>query len=158
MLDKKKEVSFSNKLTENLFTNSSIQFLAKRKIFYGISSLIVIAGIASLFLRGLDGGVEFTGGRTYRVEFSDTPVKKDVVNAIANASISLDGDSVKVSPEIKTVDNSYTLEITTKYLNDYIPEEGSLKTSSELVDDAMTNAFASLGYVNSEEIRAFGIR
>jgi len=151
MLDKKKEVSFSNKLTENLFTNSSIQFLAKRKIFYGISSLIVIAGIASLFLRGLDGGVEFTGGRTYRVEFSDTPVKKDVVNAIANASISLDGDSVKVSPEIKTVDNSYTLEITTKYLNDYIPEEGSLKTSSELVDDAMTNAFASLGYVNSEE-------
>ncbi|MDG2369247.1 MAG: protein translocase subunit SecF, partial [Flavobacteriales bacterium] len=151
MLDKKKEVSFSNKLTENLFANSSIQFLAKRKIFYGISSLIVIAGIASLFSRGLDGGVEFTGGRTYRVEFSDTPVKKDVVNAIANASISLDGDSVKVSPEIKTVDNSYTLEITTKYLNDYIPEDGALKSSSELVDDAMTNAFASLGYVNSEE-------
>ena len=74
-----------------------------------------------------------------------------MVNAIANASISLDGDSVKVSPEIKTVDNSYTLEITTKYLNDYIPEDGSLKTSSELVDDAMTNAFASLGYVDSEK-------
>ena len=151
MLDKKKEVTFSNKRTENLFVNSSIQFLAKRKIFYGISSIIVIAGIASLFIRGLDGGVEFTGGRTYRVEFSDSPVKKDVVNAIAAASISMDGDSVKVSPEIKTVDNSYTLEITTKYLNDYIPEDGALKSSSELVDDAMTNAFASLGYVNSED-------
>jgi SecD/SecF fusion protein len=150
MLDRKKEVSFSSKLTENLFTNSSIEFLAKRKIYYTISSLIVIAGISSLFLRGLDGGVEFTGGRTYRVEFSDAPVKMDVVNAIAAASISMDGDSVRVTPEIKTVDNSYTFEITTKYLNDYVPEEESTKTASELVDDAMTSAFGSLGYVNAD--------
>ena len=154
MLDSKWDVSFSNKITEGLFSNTSIQFLSKRKLYYSISSLIVIAGICSLFVRGLDGGVEFTGGRTYRVEFSDAPIKSEVVNAIANASISLDADSVKVFPEIKTVDNSYTLEITTKYLNDFVPAQDSDKTASEMVDNAMTTAFATLGYENSENDNA----
>ena len=150
MLDSKWDLSFSNKITEGLFSNTSIQFLSKRKFYYTISSLIVIAGITSLFMRGLDGGVEFTGGRTYRVEFSEAPNKKDVVNAIADASLTMDADSMKVFPEIKTVDNSFTLEITTKYLNDYVPAQDAEKTASEMVDDAITSAFAGLGYANSE--------
>jgi SecD/SecF fusion protein len=150
MLDSKWNLSFSNKITEGLFSNTSIQFLSKRKLYYAISSLIVIAGITSLFMRGLDGGVEFTGGRTYRVEFSEAPNKKDVVNAIADASLTMDADSMKVFPEIKTVDNSFTLEITTKYLNDYVPAQDAKKTASEMVDDAITTAFAGLGYANTE--------
>ncbi len=137
-------IKFSNNFTEKLFTNTSIDFLSKRKLYYGFSSLIVIAGVVSLSMRGLDGGVEFTGGRTYRVEFSDTPSKMEMVNAIAGRSISLNKDSIKVFPEIKTVDNNFTLEITTKYLHDY---EG--KDKGEKVDSVLNLAFNDLNYVDN---------
>ncbi len=143
MLDKKRTISFSNSFTDKLFANNKIQFLNKRKIFYALSSLVVIAGVTSLFMRGLDGGVEFTGGRTYRVEFSKAPNKEEIRKAIGERSKSLDADSVKVFPEVKTVDNKYTLEITTKYLHDY--DDPIYK-----VDSVIKLAFADLGYFNSE--------
>ena len=40
-LDTNKDVHFSRKFTENLFTGSTIEFLKKRKVFYVISALIV---------------------------------------------------------------------------------------------------------------------
>ena len=144
MLDKKRNVSFSNNMTEKLFTNNTIQFLNKRKLFYGFSALIVIAGVSSLFMRGLDGGVEFTGGRTYRVEFSKAPNKEEVRKAIAERSKTFDADSVKVVPEVKTVDNAYTLEITTKYLHDYTGDNAIYK-----VDSVVKKAFYDLGYFNN---------
>ena len=80
-LDTKRDVHFSRKFTENLFTGSTIEFLKKRKVFYVFSALIVGFGIFSLSTKGLDGGVEFTGGRTYRVEFSEKIDKSEVQNA-----------------------------------------------------------------------------
>ena len=62
---------FLQKCNKSLFTSTSISFLSKRKISYALSAIIVIAGIYSLFTKGLDGSVEFTGGRSYRVEFTD---------------------------------------------------------------------------------------
>lgn len=147
MLDKKWNVSFSNNMTEKLFTNNTIQFLNKRKLFYAFSTLVVIAGVSSLFMRGLDGGVEFTGGRTYRVEFSEAPNKEEIRKAIAERSKTFDADSVKIVPEVKTVDNAYTLEITTKYLYDYTGENAIYK-----VDSVIKKAFHDLGYFNNGPI------
>lgn len=115
MLDAKKEVSFSTKATENWLTKTAIQFIKKRKVYYGVSLLVIIAGVTSLVVRGLDAGVEFSGGRKYRVAFEESPDQSTIKNALAN--VFLDKDGVKQSPEVKTVGASYenTLEITTKY-------------------------------------------
>ena len=145
LLDKKKEVFFSRKITENLFTGSSIKFLQKRKVFYAFSAIIVGFGIFSLFTRGLDGGVEFTGGRTYRVEFSEKIDKSNVRNAISDRCVNDQGN--KIAPEVKTVDNAYTLEITTKYLENSVLNN---KEKVAKIDAALSQAFADLGFSESE--------
>ena len=146
LLDRKKEVFFSRKFTENLFTGSTIKFLKKRKVFYVFSGLIVGFGIFSLVTRGLDGGVEFTGGRTYRVEFSEKIDKSAVRNAISERCVNDEGNNV--APEVKTVDNAYTLEITTKFL-----EKAVIKNKEKVarIDASLAQSFNDLGYYNEED-------
>jgi SecD/SecF fusion protein len=146
-LDTKKDVHFSRKFTENLFTGSTIEFLKKRKVFYVFSALIVGFGIFSLSTKGLDGGVEFTGGRTYRVEFSEKIDKSEVQNAVSNRCVDDNGNNI--APEVKTVDNAYTLEITTKYL-----EKSVLKNKVKVakIDASLAQAFKDLGYSNIEDV------
>ena len=151
LLDRKKEVFFSRKITENLFTGSTIKFLQKRKVFYVFSSLIVAFGIFSLFTRGLDGGVEFTGGRTYRVEFSEKIDKSNVRKAISDRCINDEGNNV--APEVKTVDNAYTLEITTKFLENAVLNN---KDKVAKIDASLSQAFADLGYFDSELVSDSG--
>jgi SecD/SecF fusion protein len=145
MLDTKKDVQFSRKITENLFSNSTIEFLKKRKVFYVFSALIVGFGIYSLATKGLDKGVEFTGGRTYRVEFSEKIDKTAIKSAIAQNCIDSDGNLVE--PEVKTVDNDYNLEITTKYLTTSIM---NVKEKVNVIDSSLINAFTNLGFVDLE--------
>ena len=146
-LDTKRDVHFSRKFTENLFTGSSIEFLKKRKVFYVFSALIVGFGIFSLSTKGLDGGVEFTGGRTYRVEFSEKIDKSAVQNAVSDRCVDDNGNNI--APEVKTVDNAYTLEITTKYL-----EKSVLKNKVKVakIDASLAQAFQDLGYSNIEDV------
>jgi len=113
MLDKKGEISFSTSITEGAFKNVNFTFVTKRKIFYAISSLVVIGGIASLATRGFDLGVDFTGGRTYLVEF-----EQDVDNAEIKKNL---GAEFGTKPEVKTFGSNQQVKITTKYL---IDEEG----------------------------------
>ena len=136
LLDKKWNLSFYRNATKNLFTTTSIKFLSKRKISYSLSAIIVIIGIYSLFTKGLDGSVEFTGGRSYRVEFSEEMNKEEVKTAITEVC-------ENIPPEIKTVDNNFTLEITTKY------REGSeTKNKVSKIDSSMVTAFANLGFAD----------
>ena len=147
-LDTNRDIHFSRKFTENLFTGSTIEFLKKRKIFYVLSALIVGFGIFSLSTKGLDGGVEFTGGRTYRVEFSEKIDKSSVQNAVTNRCVDDNGNNV--APEVKTVDNAYTLEITTKFL-----EKSVLKNKVKVakIDASLTQAFQDLGFSNVENLK-----
>lgn len=144
MLDKKMSINFSSKMTENIFVNSNRNFLKKRKIFYVISGIVIVAGLGSLFTQGLDGGVEFTGGRTYRVEFSEAPDKSAIANAIEKNSVNADG--TEVAPQLKTVNNDLTLEITTKYLY-----TDKTKEATDKVDAALTAAFGELGFVDESK-------
>ena len=136
LLDKKWNLSFYRNATKNLFTTTSVKFLSKRKISYSLSGIIVIIGIYSLFTKGLDGSVEFTGGRSYRVEFSEEMNKEEVKSVITEVC-------ENIPPEIKTVDNNFTLEITTKYL-----EGSETKNKVSKIDSSMVTAFANLGFVD----------
>ena len=119
--------------------------MKKRKVFYVFSALIVGFGIYSLSTKGLDKGVEFTGGRTYRVEFSEKIDKSAIKSAIAQNCIDSDGNLVE--PEVKTVDNDYNLEITTKYLTTSLM---NVKEKVNVIDSSLINAFTGLGFEELE--------
>ena len=114
LLEKNKTITFGNNFTENLLSNLTIGFVAKRKLFYVISGSIIVLGIASFAVKGLNYGVDFTGGRNYQVKF-ENPVD---VNQIADilAGVFTDETGKPERPEVKTYGNTSQVLITTKYM------------------------------------------
>jgi SecD/SecF fusion protein len=130
--DKGVEFKFSTNITKNWFVNTNIAFVTKRKIFYVISGVIITIGLIFLFTKGLDKGVDFTGGRTYTVQFD----KNIDINEI-EASLTTPFDS---KPTVKTVGNSYTAAITTKYL---VTDNST--DANQKVEEALNNGLVQFG-------------
>ena len=115
-LEKKGVASFDNSITRGAFKNTAIDFIGKRKVFYGVSALIILIGIGSLATKKLNYGVDFKGGRTFVVRF-DEPVDNDAVrNSLADYFV--DESGLKMFPEVKTFGDNNQVKITTKYLID----------------------------------------
>ena len=106
-VDKDKVISFSNPFTVNLFKDSNFDFVKGRRKFYIFSSIIIVAGLVSIFTRGFSLGVDFQGGRTYVVDFQKEVSTLDVRNALKGA---FENDA----PEVKSYGNG--VRITTDYL------------------------------------------
>jgi preprotein translocase subunit SecF len=66
---------------------TSFPFMGTRKIWYGISVFLVLGSIASLYLRGLNLAVDFTGGVTMEAEFPSEPDLDSVRLAIERAGL-----------------------------------------------------------------------
>jgi SecD/SecF fusion protein len=107
LLKRNANLTFSIKLTANVFKHTKIDFIGMRKYFYFVSGGILLLGVVSLFVRGLNPGIDFTGGRTYVVRF-DKPVTTEEVASSLTASF---GDL----PQVVTFGSVNTVKITTKY-------------------------------------------
>jgi SecD/SecF fusion protein len=109
-LDKNKTPKFATKLTENAWSKTKIDFLGKRKIAYVISGIFIVISIGSLFTRGLNQSVDFTGGRTFVIRFADDVNTSDIQKDLS--------DELGTSPIVKTFGGANQIKITTKYLID----------------------------------------
>ena len=59
----------------HFINNTKIDFLKHRKIAYVISLCLILAGLVSLFVRGLNYGIDFKGGTEVVLRFEhDVPV------------------------------------------------------------------------------------
>ncbi|OQX79186.1 MAG: protein translocase subunit SecDF [Bacteroidetes bacterium 4484_249] len=115
-LNTNKTINFSNNLTKNVLANTNFDFLKVRKIGYIISSAVVILGIVSLGIRGLNYGVDFSGGRTYVVRFDQSVKTSDIRDALSGVFINENDQSVP--PEVKTFGPDKQVKITTKFMID----------------------------------------
>jgi len=140
-LDKKGTASFDNKVTRGAFKNTSINFIGNRKIYYVISSIILLLGVGSLFSKGLNYGVDFKGGRTFVVRFDDNVRNDDVRSALAEVFVNESG--LKMAPEVKTFGDLNQVKITTKYLI-----ESTDVNADQVVDDKLNEGLSS--YANFE--------
>jgi SecD/SecF fusion protein len=107
LLKRNANLTFSIKITANVFKNTHIDFIGMRRYFYVGSSLILLVGVISLFIRGLNPGIDFAGGRTFVIRF-DKPVVTEVIARDLNASF---GEL----PQVVTFGNEEQVKITTKY-------------------------------------------
>jgi len=115
-LKKNLGVNFANKFTINTLAKVNIDFLSMRKIGYVISGSIIVIGILSLAFRGLNYGVDFSGGRTYVIRFDQDVNTDDIRGALSNVFIDDDGQSVV--PEVKTFGPNRQVKVTTKFMID----------------------------------------
>jgi len=107
-LEKDRSINFGNKLTNDVLKDAKVKFLEKRKIFYYVSAALLLISLVSLVTRGLNLGVDFSGGRTYVVKFDQTINTQDLAQALA--------DPFETLPEVKTFGARNEVKITTKYL------------------------------------------
>jgi preprotein translocase subunit SecF len=77
--------------------NTNIDFLGKRKIFYAVSIILMIGSIILCFTRGLNFGIDFTGGILIETQFQTAPQVSEVrdlleKNDIVDVSLQTIGD------------------------------------------------------------------
>ena len=107
LLKRNANLTFSIKLTANILKNTKIDFIGMRKYFYAASIAVTILGIGSLFVRGLNQGIDFKGGRTFVVRFDQTVRTEDVAKNLIGAFGEL--------PQVVTFGSDNQVKITTKY-------------------------------------------
>ena len=105
---KNKHLEYFTNVSRRVFKHATFKFIEYRKYAYMISIVVALLGIAAYF-NGFKEGVEFSGGRQYKVKF-DKAVEVEKVRD--ELKLAFEGEN----PVIKTVGNNQTLEITTSYL------------------------------------------
>jgi SecD/SecF fusion protein len=138
-IKKNADIKFSTSITKNWFQNMNYGFVKNRKKFYIFSSILIVGGIGSLAFRGLDLGVEFTGGHTYLVEFEESFDKVTVEEAMTKV-MEHNGENGSVS--VKQKGDSHTAEIMTKFLNG---KEGADSLLSMKVESGLKTLEADYG-------------
>ncbi len=111
LLDKNKTITFDTKLTRNFLANNNFNFLGMRTKAYAISAILIVVSLGSLTFRGLNYGVDFTGGRTYLVRFDQDVTVNEIRDALAT-------EFTEAVPEVKTFGPNRQVKITTKFMID----------------------------------------
>lgn len=124
-LDRNKSVKFFTPMTQNAFKNINVDWVGFRKIAYTISSIIIVVGIASMFVRGFSTGVDFKGGRTFVVRFDQDVKSGDIREQLATPLGS--------APEVKTFGPNNQVKITTTYLISDNSTDADQKVEAALV-------------------------
>ena len=100
-------LTFVTNLSKNWLNNFNVDFLKYKKLFYGISGVVVIVSIISLSTNGVNYGVDFLGGRTFQVRFEKAIPTEEVKTELS----AIFGGTV----EAKVFGEKTQLKITTKY-------------------------------------------
>jgi len=137
-LEKKKGISFSTKITENWFTNMAIPFIARRKLAYIGSFLFIALGMYSLNEKGLNYGVEFSGGSTFDVVF-DEAVDMEALRGSLAAAFTEDG--TPGNPIVQTKGSDKQVRIMTNFMIDSESE-----TQDEQIRAQLAAGLQSIGH------------
>ena len=83
---------------------TNINFIKLRYMFFAISGVVVLSGAASLLIKGVNLGLDFTGGTMMQVRF-DKPVE---IGALRSA---LDAAKVEASIQSFSTGDSYAIKV-----------------------------------------------
>ena len=117
---------FSFPFSKNFLSSLKINFLGRRKFAYYFSFIFIGVGLTSLIIKGLTLGVDFKGGRSYVVTFSDT---QNPTNIETGLQQSFNNDGI----EVKTFGADNILKITTSYLIDDDSDDADIKVKDQLI-------------------------
>jgi SecD/SecF fusion protein len=106
--DRGKTYNYVTSYTQNFLQGHNFDFIGKRKISYIISSTVIVLGIISMFTKGFDLGIDFEGGREYRVRFekpvNSSEIRNELDKVLGNGTV------------VKQFGAANQVKVTTKYL------------------------------------------
>ena len=107
-------MTFTTALSRNFLTNPKINFLGQWKGAAAVWVFLIVVGIASLAIRGMNQGIDFSGGRNYVVQF-EKDVDRQSVQDNLTALLQEKANDKTVSVSVINIDNPSKLRISTNY-------------------------------------------
>jgi SecD/SecF fusion protein len=122
---KGKTLKFSNTFSKSTFSNIEFDWMGKRKVAYAFSGLLVLLSIVSMLTRGFEFGVDFRGGYSYNIQFSESVNPETLRNELTKAFY---GNT----PIVKSIDTENSLNVVTSYMIDSGDEKAASKVMERL--------------------------
>jgi SecD/SecF fusion protein len=135
------KISFETGLASGVRERKHFNFIGNRKIAYIFSSVVIVVGFILIALQGLNLGVDFKGGRSYKVTFNKPIVATDM-------KVSLTESFQNSSTEVKNFDSDRVMKVTTSYLIDDESDAADDKVRAALV--AGVKKFSGLEYADND--------
>ena len=112
--DKWTHLTFATALSNKFASDTEFAFMSQIKKSAIVFGILIVAGLASLGIRGLQQGIDFTGGRNYVVEF-EKAVASETVKEAVQAKVGDQGsvsclDIVTTSNPAVRISTSYKIE------------------------------------------------
>jgi len=101
-------LTFTTSLGRKMFVNTNVNFLGQRKISFTCVLAVVVIVIGSLFIRGLNQGIDFSGGRNYIVKF-EKPVNTEELQQVISEQFP------GASTSVITIESSNQVRVSTNY-------------------------------------------
>ncbi len=107
-------MSFATAISRNFLTNLKINFMGQSKKAAAVWVALIVISIASLAIRGMNQGIDFSGGRNYVVQFEKDVDRQAVQEKLLNLFQTKANDPT-VSVAVINIDNPSKLRISTNY-------------------------------------------
>jgi protein-export membrane protein, secD/secF family len=122
-------MTFTTALSRNFLSNPKINFLGQWKGAAAVWVALIVIGIASLAIRGMNQGIDFSGGRNYVVQFDKNVDRVAIENRLGELFQQKANDKT-VSTQVITIDNPSKLRISTSY---------KINTESENIEEEIAD-------------------
>ncbi len=127
---------------------TNFDFIGKRKIFYVLSVLLLVVGMISMVIQGLNLGIDFTGGTSFQVSFDKKDVKvSDVRTALSK--VNHGGDQIQ-----ELSNGSY--QIKTQFMNQQ-EQDQFIKNLSDSLGKTEVDRVSAVGPTMGKEILTKGL-
>ncbi|WP_291785401.1 protein translocase subunit SecDF [Cecembia sp.] len=131
------KISFATPFAKNVLSQLNIDFLGKRRVAYLISTSIIVIGLGIAAVNGLKFGVDFTGGRSYIVQFAQPVTATDL-------KIGLDSE-FDGSVEVKTYGANNVMKVTTSYLINEDDDDSNAEVERRVIEGIASVTGLSFG-------------
>jgi preprotein translocase subunit SecF len=134
-----------SRLGNDLYSGDrSVEFVGRRWLWYAISALIVAVCVGGLAVKGLNMGIEFTGGAEYRVTLPASEVNQDTADELREAVANTEIDNA--SSPVVTTSGTEAILVQTEPLTG--------EESGQVVDTILETTGASPDDLSQSEIGA----
>ena len=153
--EKYRDLSFTTNITKNFLQNIQIRFVEKRKIGYLLSGIIIIGSFISFGVRGLNQGIDFSGGRNYIISFEKAVKTEEIKGLLRDAfdgqtpgvitiksNESSNDNRIRVSTNFRIDDNAESVDddIHTRLYNGLKPLLGDDVTQDSFVNNSILSS------------------
>jgi SecD/SecF fusion protein len=104
-----KEINFTTALSKNFLVDTKFNFLKNIKMLFAITGTVAVICVGAFILRGLNQGIDYTGGRNYIIKFEQP------INTVEAQEL-LDPHFENHTPGVITIGKANQVRVSTNYM------------------------------------------